>query len=48
MDLLSIDAVRRDRRVTLVVGDVTTLLRKVNYFNALFAGPTVGLSQQPG
>jgi hypothetical protein len=37
MDLLSIDAVRRDRRVTLVVGDVTTLLRKVNYFNALFA-----------
>lgn len=53
MDLLSMHAARHDRRVTLIVGDVTTLLRKVNYFNALFAdspkpvaAPLVGQSNR--
>jgi hypothetical protein len=53
MDLLSMHAARHGQRVTLVVGDVTTLLRKVDYFNTLFAdslgpvaAPLVGLSNR--
>lgn len=49
MDLITMHAGRNGLRVTLVVGDVTTLLRKVGYFTALglAAGPVIGQSNRP-
>jgi hypothetical protein len=48
MDLLSMHAGRHGLRATLVVGDVTTLLRKVAYFTALglAAAPIIGQSNR--
>lgn len=49
MDLLCMWAAKNDKRITVVVGDVTSLLRKVVYFNALGlnAAPVVGQSNRP-
>jgi restriction endonuclease in pPIWI_RE module len=48
MDLLCMHAARHHRKVTLVVGDVVTLLRKVDYFTrlGLAAAPIVGQSNR--
>jgi hypothetical protein len=49
MDLLCIWAARRALHITVVVGDVTALLRKVTYFQelGLSAAPVVGQSNRP-